>query len=197
MQDGLIYRLMNRIWQLEQELERMDVQIKVKEEEREEMAQTVALGNTNIDAMAAEYRCLMHSWNSVIIAIGNRDKVLACLNKEVNKATELFKNIVCEIEQVKKLSQQEMKKNELIMLLKTRFLIDVQNCKAEFDAEMAKKVAVEKKIMEMEGIVEQTENDIAKIQDVRLVFDERVSLGDFFAGNARLQRVARGAPARS
>lgn len=53
------------------------------ETEREELEQTVALGNTNLEALQAEYRCLMHSWNSVVVAIGNRDRIVECLRTEV------------------------------------------------------------------------------------------------------------------
>jgi DNA repair exonuclease SbcCD ATPase subunit len=166
MQDALIYKLMTKIWEVERELERMDVQMKVKEEEREELAQTVALGNTNIEAMESEYRCLLHSWNSVIIAIGNRDKVLTCLNKELVKSEENFKSILSEIEQVKKLAQKEMRRNEDLTMLKDRFLNDVQTCKAALDAETEKKTSMEKRMYEMEGIIEQTELDIRKINEV-------------------------------
>ncbi|XP_971171.2 coiled-coil domain-containing protein 40 [Tribolium castaneum] len=164
-QDVLIYKLMTRIWFLERELDRMDVQMKVKEAEREDLAQTVALGNTNIEAMEAEYRCLMHSWNSVVIAIGNRDKVLSCLNKELSKSEEHFKSVVSEIEQVKKLSQKEMRRNEEFTMLKNRFLADVQVCKAALDVEIEKKTTLEQRMFEMQRIIEQTEADIQRITD--------------------------------
>ncbi|RZC34989.1 coiled-coil domain-containing protein 40, partial [Asbolus verrucosus] len=165
MQDALIYKLMTRIWHLERELNKMDVQMKVKEEEREELAQTVALGNTNIEAMEAEYRCLMHSWNSVIIAIGNRDKVLSCLNSEMHKSEEKFKSILAEIETVKKLGQKEMRRNEELTMIKSRFAADIQSCKGTLDAEIAKKMKLERKMNEMHGIIEQTELDIKKIKE--------------------------------
>lgn len=73
---------MKEIWRLESELETMDMQLRVKESEREEMAEMVSQGNANIDVIQAEHRCLIHSWNSVVVAVGNRDKVLGCLRDE-------------------------------------------------------------------------------------------------------------------
>lgn len=73
-QDMHVYRLMTEIWKLESELETLDMQLRVKEDEREKFAEAVAQCNTDIEAFETEYRCLLHSWNSVVVAVGIRDK---------------------------------------------------------------------------------------------------------------------------
>lgn len=59
---------------METELETLDMQLRAKETEREELAEKVAASNIDVDTVNAEYRCLLHSWNSIILAIGARDK---------------------------------------------------------------------------------------------------------------------------
>lgn len=65
---------MTETWRLENELETMDLQMRAKEKDRERLAEAVVQTNIDIEALESEQRCLLHSWHSVIIAIGNRDK---------------------------------------------------------------------------------------------------------------------------
>lgn len=65
---------MTEVWRLEDELEGIEMQLRVKEKDRERLAEAVVHSNTDIEALESEHRCLLHSWHSVIVAIGNRDK---------------------------------------------------------------------------------------------------------------------------
>lgn len=65
---------MSEVWRLENELESIEMQMRVKEQDRERLAEAVIQSNTDIEAIESEHRCLMHSWHSVIVAIENRDK---------------------------------------------------------------------------------------------------------------------------
>lgn len=73
---------MTETWRLENELEGMDMQLRVKEKDRERLAETVVQINTDIEALESEHRCLLHSWHSVIVAVGNRDKHYNQIYKE-------------------------------------------------------------------------------------------------------------------
>lgn len=61
----------------------MDMQLRVKEEEREKLAEQVAVNNVDIETINAEHRCLLHSWNSVIVAISVRDKQYTVAKQDV------------------------------------------------------------------------------------------------------------------
>ncbi|KAK9888236.1 hypothetical protein WA026_000503 [Henosepilachna vigintioctopunctata] len=163
-QDMILYRLQTEVWRLETELETIDMKLEIKEREREELAQTVAEGSTTIDALEAEYRCLMHSWNSVVIAIGNRDKVLNCVSQEVQKYEEEYKNILCETEQIRKLAKQEMTGNEKLTAIKQRILSDIMTCKNQIDEEVAKQKKLEGRITKYQALIEQIELDINKFE---------------------------------
>ncbi|KAL3274206.1 hypothetical protein HHI36_015620 [Cryptolaemus montrouzieri] len=162
-QDVVLYRLQTEVWRLETELEVVDMKLEVKEREREELAQAVAEGNTSIEALDAEYRCLMHSWNSVVVAISNRDKVLNCVSQELYKYEEDHKNILCETEQIRKLTKQEMLQNEKLTAIKQRILGDIMNCKNQTEEEISKQKKLEKKISRQQAVLEQIENDINKV----------------------------------
>lgn len=165
VQDMLIYNLMKEIWKLESEIESIDIQTKIQTAEIEEKEQVIAIGNTNIEALQAEYRCLMHSWNSVVVAISNRSKTIDCLNEEVNKLQESLKSIIAETEQVKKLTKKELLENERRTVLKSRIEQDIKYCKAQIEEEMKKRDAIERSMLELQAISEQTERDIESVQD--------------------------------
>ena len=82
-QDMMVYRLMIEGWKLEGELETMNMQLRVKEQEREKLAEAVARSNIDIEAAESEYRCLLHGWQTVIVAISARDKHFFIVNKEL------------------------------------------------------------------------------------------------------------------
>lgn len=82
-QDMLVYKLMTEVWNLEAELETMLMQLRVKEEEREKLSETLAISNIDIEAAESEHRCLLHGWHSVIVAISSRDKHFNQVNQEL------------------------------------------------------------------------------------------------------------------
>lgn len=73
---------MTEVWKLESELETIEMQLKAKEKDREHYALIIAQSNTDIEALESEHRCLLHSWQSVIVAIENRDKHYSTVNQE-------------------------------------------------------------------------------------------------------------------
>lgn len=82
-QDMFIYALTTEVWRLEGEIKDMEMQIRVKEAEKDKLDETIAQCNTDIEAFDTEYRCLLHAWNAVIVAIGNRDKTFATVKQEL------------------------------------------------------------------------------------------------------------------
>lgn len=82
-QDLFIYALTTEVWRLEGEIKDMEMQIRVKEAEKEKLDETIAQCNIDIEAFDTEYRCLLHAWNAVVVAIGNRDKSFATVKLEL------------------------------------------------------------------------------------------------------------------
>lgn len=172
-QDMLIYNLTKTVWKLESDIEILAQENKIKEKEVEELEQVVAVGNTNIEALQTEIRCLMHSWNSVVVAISNRDKGLECLNEEYRKLQEKLKSVVSEIEQVKKLTKKELNENENLMMVKTRIMADIKNCQDQMNEELMVKDYIEKEMIELRCIIEQTEKDI---QNCKMEIEQKESI---------------------
>lgn len=73
---------MKDVWRLETEVEKVQMQIRVKEEDRERLAEAVALSNIDIESNQTEYRCLVHGWQSVLLTISQRDKYYNGLQAE-------------------------------------------------------------------------------------------------------------------
>lgn len=82
-QDMLIYRHTSDIWRIQAESDTLDIKIKIKENEREKLCEAVIFGNADIEAMQLEHKCLLHSWGSIISAIGLRSKALKELNQDL------------------------------------------------------------------------------------------------------------------
>ncbi|GJQ86909.1 hypothetical protein Trydic_g11780 [Trypoxylus dichotomus] len=162
-QDMLVYKLMTEVWNLEAELETILMQLRVKEEEREKLAETVAVSNTDIEAAESEHRCLLHGWHSVIIAIASRDKHLTQVTQELSLHTENLRSILAEIEQFKKLCQREMNQNETLTIFKNRIETDLNNAKHQFDIEENKRENLERTMMKAKAIIDQTEADIDRV----------------------------------
>lgn len=159
-QDMLIFNLTTAVWKLESQIETLTQENKIREKEVEELEQAVAVGNTNIEALQTEIRCLMHSWNSVVVAVSNRDKGLECLNEEFRNVQEKLKSICSEIEQVKKLTKKELNANERFTMVKMKIIGDIKYCQGQMDDEIFTKGVIEKNIIEMNCIIDQTEKDI-------------------------------------
>ncbi|XP_066154408.1 coiled-coil domain-containing protein 40-like [Euwallacea fornicatus] len=164
-QDAQIYKIMHLIWNLEAEVETINMQIILKETEREELKQTVALGNTNLEALQAEYRCLIHSWNSVVVAIGSRDRIIQCLRTEEMKVHEKIKSAVCEINRVKKLTRKEMNENQRLLMTKKRTEANLNCDKLQLNEEMKKYNEYARNIGEMQVVIDQTDRDIVRTKD--------------------------------
>ncbi|CAH0563600.1 unnamed protein product [Brassicogethes aeneus] len=162
-QDAIIYKVMKEIWRLESDLETMDMQLRVKETEREEMALTVAQGNTNIEAIQAEHRCLMHSWNSVVVAVGNRDKVLNCLREEEGKLELKYKAVLSEIDKVKKLIKNEHVENEKHTYDKHRITCEINGYKSKTEEELLKYQGYDVQIDELNETIDQISKDIEDV----------------------------------
>lgn len=82
-QDMFIYGLTTEVWRLESEMKEMEMQLRVKEAEKDKLGETIAQCNIDVEAFDTEYRCLLHAWNAVIVAITNRDKNYTMVKEEL------------------------------------------------------------------------------------------------------------------
>lgn len=190
-QDMLIYNLTTAVWKLENEIETLTQENKMKENEVDELEQGIAVANTNIEAFQSEIRCLMHSWNSVVVAISNRDKGLECLNEEHRKLKENLKSIISEIEQVKKLTKKELNENERLTMVKTRLMAEIKNCDDQTKDNLFCKDMIDKELLELTGVLEQIEQDIqsCKMENEKKESTIKIIIKDFNKVVSRKQEV--------
>lgn len=159
---------MTETWRLEEELETMDMQIRVKEDERERLANAVTNSNVDVETMNAEYRCLLHSWNSIIVAISQRDKQHNTIKQELESINEKIRLTNSEIEQTKKLCHKEMMQNERLTELKGHIEVEIDNCKRLYEAECKKREQLEYEMNNNQMLMDQIDRDIKRMSAVSL-----------------------------
>ncbi|XP_065157089.1 coiled-coil domain-containing protein 40 isoform X2 [Atheta coriaria] len=125
--DVLVYNLMKDVWRLETEVEKVQMQIRVKEEDRERLAEAVALSNIDIESNQTEYRCLVHGWQSVLLTISQRDKYYNGLQAEHTKLNDALSGVNCELIHIRKEIQREHIENERLTLIKDRLDYEMKN----------------------------------------------------------------------
>lgn len=162
-QDMRIHSLQSEVWRLESELETMVMQLRIKEEEREKIAQAVVTSNIEMEANESELRCLVHGWQSVINAVQIRDKEVNNRKNELTQLHEKIQSTIAEIETIKKICKKEMNKNENLTMFKMRVENDLKNCNNQLNAETNKKNNLEKSISKMQTMIEHIEEDIKQI----------------------------------
>jgi hypothetical protein len=75
LQDIFILKLMTEIANLGARLAILEGQLKLKECERNQVGQSVADANADLESLRREHQRLLQAWNSVFISIQQRDKV--------------------------------------------------------------------------------------------------------------------------
>ncbi|CAG9864017.1 unnamed protein product [Phyllotreta striolata] len=159
-QDYLIYQLNTEVWKTENEIENGKLQIKLMEEELEEMDNKISIGNTNITALESELRALTCSIDRVVCSITNRDKNLECLTKSLNNKQEQHKTILNETNQLKKLIKQEQMQNQCNSANKNRIHADIKANKIEIDGLLKEKLKLDREVYNTNAQIEQLESDI-------------------------------------
>ncbi|KAK4873726.1 hypothetical protein RN001_013086 [Aquatica leii] len=158
--DAFIYKLMTETWRLEEELSTMDMHIRVKEEERERLADAVVASNIDLETIATEHRCLLHSWNSLVVAISNRDKNYTASRDELQKLQNNLRSLSAEVDQTKRLCEKEMGTNERLVDFKCRIQTDVDTTARNIESEKKKCDHLESKTNCTQNLIDQTEADI-------------------------------------
>lgn len=74
---------MTEVFKLENTMDHLDMQLRVKEQQREDVATSISEINADIEALEQEQKRLILCWNSVLVAIGHRDKAYTTTKKDL------------------------------------------------------------------------------------------------------------------
>lgn len=80
--DFIIFRLMEEIWKIKNEIANLDIQLQLKNKEKIEISQMIADVNADLEALHKQHKNLCNAWNSVVLNITKRNKVYEQLNTE-------------------------------------------------------------------------------------------------------------------
>ncbi|KAF5290868.1 hypothetical protein FQR65_LT11507 [Abscondita terminalis] len=158
--DAFVYKLMTDTWRLEEELNTMDMQIRAKEEEREALAEAVVTSNIDLETIATEHRCLMHSWNSLVVAISLRDKSYTVSKDELSNLHDTLRMTVAQLARTKQLCEKEMETNEKLTMFKQRLQADIDTTTCNIQSEKNKQECLTMEIDNILRMMSQTEADL-------------------------------------
>ncbi|XP_031617071.1 coiled-coil domain-containing protein 40 [Contarinia nasturtii] len=126
-----------------------------------EMLKAKLIGsNADLDALQTDNRRLISSWNDVIHAISNRDKLLARTNEDLTKENERIKVIQNEIDATKKEAMKQMEQNESLEQFKQRLSDDSIHLDKQYDKAMRELSDLNKKIEKFTILIEETDKSL-------------------------------------
>ncbi|XP_070155282.1 coiled-coil domain-containing protein 40 [Polyergus mexicanus] len=124
--DFIIFRLMEEIWKIKNEIANLDIQLQLKNKEKIELSQMIADVNADLETLHKQHKNLCNAWNSVVLNITKRNKVYEQLNTEREKICESFNTLHTEIEKLKKETHKEAENNENLTSLRVRIEDNIQ-----------------------------------------------------------------------
>ncbi|CAG9764017.1 unnamed protein product [Ceutorhynchus assimilis] len=163
--DVQIYKLTCATWKLDMENENMDMQLKLKKTDMEELDKTVVWGNAKLEETQVQCRSYIHAWKSVMVDIEQKDKIVQSLRTTNATVSGKIESIKAEINNVKKLTKNEMNINQRLVMNKARALADIVNCKQLLDEELNKQRELAVTMSEVEAIADQTESDCRDLNE--------------------------------
>ncbi|KYN01618.1 Coiled-coil domain-containing protein 40, partial [Cyphomyrmex costatus] len=125
--DCIIYKLMEEVWRIKNEIANLDMQLQLKNKEKIQINQMIVDVNADLEMLHKQHTNLCNAWNSVVLNITKRNKVYEQLNTEREKICESFNTLHTEIEKLKKETYKETENNENLTSLHTRIEDNIQN----------------------------------------------------------------------
>ncbi|XP_077283288.1 coiled-coil domain-containing protein 40-like [Arctopsyche grandis] len=158
--DLTVYKLTTEVWNLESQIGLAEDQIKIKLKEFEDANELIGNGTADLQALEVEQRQLIQLWNSAVINIQQKDKLLSTVNEEYEKTQCEFKTVISSIEALKKEISSEMQNHETIMMTKNKINFELMDCSKSVETEIEKKSNLEASIIDTSSALEITEKDL-------------------------------------
>ncbi|XP_050082401.1 coiled-coil domain-containing protein 40 [Anopheles aquasalis] len=172
--DLLVLNLDSEVKRKEQELEAIDEQIKEQDEQRETISRSLADANSDLEALQHEHKRLFQAWGEVIVAIQQRDRVLAKTKEDLDAIYEEHKVIKSKTEITKKSAAKEMEQNEKLAGFKNRIQGDIYSLEKQVRKEQEDEDKLKRDLDHYASILEQTEADILKAQQEGLLIENHL-----------------------
>ncbi|ETN65033.1 cohesin-subunit [Anopheles darlingi] len=172
--DLLVFNLSTEVKRKEKELEAIDEQIKEQDEQRETIGRSLADANSDLEALQHEHKRLFQAWGEVIVAIQQRDRVLAKTKEDLDAIYEEHKVIKSKTEITKKSAAKEMEQNEKLAGFKNRIQGDIYSLEKQVRKEQEDEDKLKRDLDHYASILEQTEADILKAQQEGLLIENHL-----------------------
>lgn len=73
--DYLLFKIMNEVHKIEDEIRYLDDQLQLKDKEKIVAAQMLADASTDLEVVQKDQKILLSTWNSVLVCISQRDNI--------------------------------------------------------------------------------------------------------------------------
>ncbi|XP_073944706.1 coiled-coil domain-containing protein 40-like [Choristoneura fumiferana] len=147
------------VWKLESKLEMFKKQFEIKNNEMEKINDKVTAYSTELEDLELDKRRLVSLWNSVLVNIQQRDKVFDSVREDYKTLQESYRTLISNLAITKKVVMEEMNRSKEIAMNKDKIIYDINSVAKLFDAEDAKRIAIETQIAELTESIEMTERD--------------------------------------
>ncbi|EEB12818.1 conserved hypothetical protein [Pediculus humanus corporis] len=169
--DMYLLKLMLSVSHFETELKEVSGEIDLKLEEKDSLSQTLADSSADLHALMSEQSRLTSAWNSVAIAIKQKNNIYLELMKELKQVNNNYKNtqdafhsLNVEIESYKKSSAEEMKKNEKLVVIIGRGEREFENGQITLRTLNEKKIIAENKITATAAMITRSEYELTTLK---------------------------------
>ncbi|XP_058060248.1 coiled-coil domain-containing protein 40 [Anopheles bellator] len=172
--DLLVLNLDGEVKRKEHELQAIEDQIREQDGDRETISRSLADANSDLEALQHEHKRLFQAWGEVIVAIQQRDRVLAKTKDELEAIYEEHKVIRSKTEITKKSAACEMERNEKLAGFKNRIQGDIYSLEKQVHKEQEDEDKLRRDLDHYASILEQTEADILKAQQEGLLIENHL-----------------------
>lgn len=162
--DVFVLSLEAEVRRRENELNDINEQIKESTAHLEKFNRNLTDANADCEALQHEQRRLMQAWGEVILAIQQRDKMLAAANQELHEEYERHKDLRGHIEGARKEIHRQSVQNEKLEGFLNRLTGDLQCLERQLGKEAKEMEKVLDAFNNKQLIYEQTEVDLQKAQ---------------------------------
>lgn len=172
--DLFLFNLDQEVRRRDNELANINEQIAEQDVIINDLNRSLADANSDLEILQNEHKRLFQSWNEVIVAITQRDKVLAKSKEELQKEHEHQKVIQGNIDGTRKATMRERERFDKLTNLKNRIVNDLMMLERDFERDSDDNQQILQQIDAFTALLEKTDEDYKQARSEGLVVENHL-----------------------
>lgn len=172
--DLFLFNLDQEVRRRETELVNINEQIAEQDVIIEDLNRSLADANSDLEILQNEHKRLFQSWNEVIVAITQRDKVLTKSKEELQKEIELQKVTQSNIDGTRKATVREREAFDKLTNYKNRIVNDLMALERDFERDADDNQQILQQIDAFTALLEKTDEDFKQARSEGLVVENHL-----------------------